>query len=383
MSAAEPGFTFGVEEEYLVIDRASGDLAADPAPEMLEACRAALGGAVAPEFLRSQIEAATGVCDGPAQARAELGGMRATLAEVLGRYGCAPIAAATHPFGLWQDQRPTEGERYSQIDEDLRVVARRLLTCGMHVHVGIEDPELRIDLMNQAVYFLPHLLALSTSSPFWGGEETGLMSYRLAVIDEMPRTGLPDRFQSAGEFERTVAVLVDAGLIEDGTKLWWDIRPSARFPTLEMRIADVCTDLEDALCIAALFRCLCRMLYRLRRNNQRWRIYSRILVAENRWRAQRYGIDRGLVDFGTGRVAPYDRLLEEILELLAEDAAHFGCVREIEHARRIVAGGTSAHRQLAVWREAGAAGAGPAEALRRVVDALAERTVAGAAPEEG
>ena len=375
MTLAPPSFSLGIEEEYLLVDQASRDMVSEPPLAMMEACRAALGGSMAPEFLRSQIEVATGVCDGPDEARQQLIDLRGTTGRVLGEFGCAPVAAATHPFAHWQDQKPTAEARYSRIDDDLRVVARRLLTCGMHVHVGIEDPELRIDLMNQVSYFLPHLLALSTSSPFWRGEETGLMSYRLAVIDELPRAGLPDRFQSAGEYDRTVAILVNAGVIEDASKLWWDIRPSARFPTLEMRVADVCTNLEDCLSIAALFRCLCRMLYRLRRNNQRWRIYSRTLVNENRWRAQRYGIDRGLVDFGSGEVVDYAELLEEIIGLVAEDADYFGCGAEVAHARRIVARGTSAHRQLAIRRDALAAGADPAEALRAVVDGLAADTL--------
>ena len=377
MNYTEPSFTFGIEEEYLLIDRATRDLAADPRPEMMEECRAALGSSVGPEFLRSQIEVATGVCGEPADARRQLTDLRGTVERIVARYDCALVAAATHPFGMWQRQKTTAAARYSQIAEDLRLVASRLLTCGMHVHVGVEDPELRIDLMNQAAYFLPHLLALSTSSPFWEGAETGLMSYRLSVLDELPRSGLPDRFHSAAEYDGTVAALVGAGLIEDATKLWWDIRPSARFPTLEMRVTDVCTRLEDALCIAALFRCLCRMLYRLRRNNQSWRIYSRLLVNENRWRAQRYGSDEGLVDFGIGEVVAYDKLLSELLDLVGEDADHFGCTQEVERARRILAEGTSAHRQLALRAEAQAAGADSPAALRAVVDWLAEQTVAG------
>ena len=377
MNYSEPSFTFGIEEEYLLIDRATRDLAADPLPEMMEECRAALGSSVGPEFLRSQIEVATGVCAEPGQARQQLADLRGTVERIAGRFDCALVAAATHPFGMWQRQKTTAAARYSRIAEDLRLVASRLLTCGMHVHVGVEDPELRIDLMNQAAYFLPHLLALSTSSPFWEGAETGLMSYRLSVLDELPRSGLPDRFGSAAEYEGTVAALVGAGLIEDATKLWWDIRPSARFPTLEMRVTDVCTRLEDALCIAALFGCLCRVLYRLRRNNQSWRIYSRLLVNENRWRAQRYGSDAGLVDFGIGEVVAYDQLLAELLDLVGEDAVHFGCAREVERARGILAEGTSAHRQLAIRQEAQAAGADHAAALRAVVDWLAEQTVAG------
>ena len=375
MAIAEPSFTLGIEEEYLLVDRDSRDLVAESRPGMMEACVDRLGGSVAPEFLRSQIEVATPVCGGPAEARDHIARLRGELGEIAAGYGCAPIAASTHPFGDWLDQKPTEGERYIQIDEDLQLVARRLLTCGMHVHVGIEDPEMRIDLMNQAVYFLPHLLALSTSSPFWGGAETGLMSYRLAVIDELPRAGLPERFQTLSDYERTVNIMTGAGLIEDATKLWWDIRPSARFPTLEMRVTDVCTYADDGLAIAAIFRCLCRMLWRLRRDNQRWRIYSRTLVNENRWRAQRYGFDRGLVDFGRGEVVPYADLLEEVLVLIEEDAEHFGCTGEVAHARKILARGTGAHRQRAAWRAALEAGKDSDDALRQVVDLLIEETL--------
>jgi carboxylate-amine ligase len=231
--------------------------------------------------------------------------------------------------------------------------------------------------MNQVRYFLPHLLALSTSSPFWRGEDTGLMSYRLSIFDGIPRTGMPERFESWGEYRRHVGVLVESKLIEDATKLWWDMRPSERFKTLEMRIADIPTRLDDAIAIAALYRCLLRMLWRLKRSNQRWRIYKRMRVKENRWRAQRYGIDEGLVDFGKRRIVPYADLLEEVIALVAEDARHFGCEAEVGHAREIVRRGTSAHAQRAVFKNALAEGAGKDEALRRVVDWLTAETKTG------
>ncbi len=374
MASNEPAFTLGIEEEYLLVDKATRDLAREPPAGLLEECQALIGGRVRPEFLRSQIEVGTGVCASMAEARADLAQLRRAVIEVAGRHGLAPIAASTHPFASWHEQRHTDKERYNMLARDLQWPARRLVICGMHVHVGLEDPELRIDLMGQAAYFLPHLLALSTSSPFWQGEDTGLKSYRIAVFDEIPRTGLPELFESYGEFQRHLDVLVRAGLIEDGTKLWWDLRPSVRFPTLEMRITDVCTLIDDAICIAAIFRCLLHMLYRLRRNNQRWRRYAAMLVNENRWRAQRYGIDAGLADFGKGRLVDCADLVEEIVALLAEDARHFGCVAELEHARRIIAHGTSAHRQRAVYRMALAAGHPPAEALRDVVDMLIAET---------
>jgi carboxylate-amine ligase len=260
---------------------------------------------------------------------------------------------------------------------DMQGVARRLLICGMHVHVGIDDDELRIDLMNQASYFLPHLLMISTSSPFWRGEDSGLKSYRLSVFDELPRTGLPSRFESWSDYKRHVDILVNAGLLEDASMIWWDIRPSAHFPTLEMRITDVCTSIDDAIAIAALFQCVVRMLYRLRRANQRWRIYDPMLIEENRWRAKRYGIDEGLVDFGKGEVVPCADLLDELIELTREDASSLDCEAEILHCRSIIRRGTSAHRQLATYRAGLEAGSSSDEALRCVVDMLIEETVRG------
>ncbi len=371
-----PSFSLGIEEEYLRVDPQTRDLVPDPPAAMLEECRKRLEGQVSPEFLRCQIEVGTRVCSGLAEARADLAHLRATVAEVAGLHGLAPIAAATHPFASWTAQKPTEGERYLTLARDMQAPARRLIICGLHVHVGLEDPQLRIDLLGQIAYFLPHLLALSTSSPFWRGNDTGLKSYRVAVFNEMPRTGLPESFDSFAEYERHLAVLVTAGLIEDGTKLWWDCRPSARFPTLELRIPDICTRLDDGIAIAALYRCLLRMLWRLRISNQRWRRYSHMLINENRWRAQRYGLDEGLVDFGKGEVVPVAELLEEMIALTREDAEALECRTEIARARDILRRGTSAHRQLAIFRAALEAGAPREDALRAVVDWLIEETVA-------
>ena len=374
---SRPDFTIGIEEEYLLVDRSSRDLASDPPPGMLSECKALLQGQVSPEFLRAQIEVGTTVCETLGEARGQLAHLRRSVADVAARYGLAPIAASSHPFAEWNRQKTSEGERYRLLARDIQAPVRRLVICGMHVHVGLADPELRIDLMGQMTYFLPHLLALSTSSPFWGGEDTGLKSYRIAVFDEMPRTGLPELFESWGEFERHLKVMVDAGLIEDGTKLWWDIRPSVRFPTLEMRISDVCTRLDDAMSIAALYRCLLRMLWRLKRANQRWRRYAALLVNENRWRAQRYGFDEGLVDFGKGRIVPYAELLDELIELVREDAQVLGCEAEVAASRDILKRGTSAHRQLAAHKAAIDQGASNHEALQVVVDMLIEGTVKG------
>jgi carboxylate-amine ligase len=371
-----PSFSLGIEEEYLLVDRETRELVRDPPAELLERCERELGPRVSPEFLRSQIEVQTGVCEDAAAARVELVELRRSVAAVASDFGMAPIAASTHPSARPEDQRHTDRERYNALHEDLQGVARRLVISGMHVHVGIAEDELKIDLMNQVSYFLPHLLALSTSSPFWQGEDTGLKSYRISVFDELPRTGLPERFESYGEYRRHLDTLIGLGIIEDAGKLWWDIRPSARFPTLEMRITDICTAVEDGITVACLYRCLLRMLWRLRIANQRWRIYLRMLIAENRWRAQRYGIDQPLVDFGRGELVPYPDLLREMLLLVDEDAAHFGCEAELAHAQTILERGTSAHWQRRIYADALERGRPPREALAEVVDWLIRTTVA-------
>ncbi|BAQ17910.1 carboxylate-amine ligase [Methyloceanibacter caenitepidi] len=376
MATKEPTFSIGIEEEYLLVDKQTRDLAPEPPAELLAKAEEASGGQVSPEFLRSQIEVGTHVCRSVQEARDQLVELRSTVGATAAEFGLAPIAASTHPFAHWDSQHHTNKERYNLLAQDLQYVVRRLVICGMHVHVGIDDDDLRIDLLSQAPYFLPHLLALSTSSPFWQGEATGLKSYRLSVFDELPRTGIPHTFSSYSEYERTIELMVSAGLIEDATKIWWDLRPSARFPTLEMRVTDVCPLIEDAVAIAALFQCILRLLYRLRRQNQRWRHYPPFLIRENRWRAQRYGIEEGMVDFGRGAMVPFSHLIEELFELVAEDAAYFGCTREVAHARTILQRGTSADRQLKCYEKAKAAGASQHEALIAVVDELVAETAA-------
>ncbi len=373
----EPSLTIGIEEEYLLVDLETRDLVRDPPKDLMAQCQELLRDQVAGEFLKSQIEVGTTVCRNIGEARVDLKRLRRCIAEVAAGYGMAPMAASTHPFARWTEQEHTEKERYDILARDLAGVIRRLLIGGMHVHAGIEDEELRIDLMNQVTYFLPHLLALTTSSPFWIGEDMGMMSYRLAVLDAVPRTGLPDFFNSASEYERLLGQMESAGLIEDRTKLWWDVRPSARFPTLEVRIMDVCTRIEDGLCVAALYQSLLSMLTRLRRENKRWRIYPRTLIQENRWRAQRYGVNGEMVDFGVGALVPFAELVDELIELVREDAERLDCLAEVERARTIAAEGTSANRQLSAYNDAIDGGAEPQEALRAVVDFLIEETVAG------
>jgi len=377
MIVPEPSFTVGIEEEYLLVNRKTRALESEPPRAMLKACADKLKDQVKPEFLKTQIEVATPVCKSIKEAKKHLLRLRRTVTGICDKYGLAPIAASTHPFSEWQEQKHTRGRRYDGIARDLQGVARRLLIGGMHVHVGIEDEQLRIDLMNQVSYFLPHLLALSTSSPFWRGEDTGLKSYRLSIFHELPRTGLPERFDSQTDYQRHVDLLTSAGLISDATMLWWDIRPSARFPTLEMRITDVCPWLDDAVAIAALYLCIVRMLYRLRRDNQRWRLYAPMLIKENRWRAQRYGADEGLMDFGTGDLVPFPDLLDELIEMTKSDAKALNCQAEVRHCRSIVKRGTGADMQLEAYAKAIAKGASHEKALDAVVDRLIRETAKG------
>ncbi len=375
MNISEPAFTLGVEEEYLLVDRTSRDLVSDPPAELMQECSRLLAEHVSPELMRAQIEVGTPVCHSLAEVRDNLKRLRGTIAEVSSRFGCAPIAVSTHPFARWLEQKQTEKQRYLELTAEMQAAARRLLICGMHVHVGVEDEELRIDLMNQMSYFLPHLLAMSCSSPFWGGEDTGLKSYRLTVFDALPRTGLPEQFASYAEYERHIRVLTNAGLIEDASMIWWDLRPSASFPTVETRIMDVVTNLEHALSLVALTVCLMRMLYRARIRNQRWRVYAGMLINENRWRAMRYSFDEGLIDLARGEVVPFPDLLAEILEFVEEDADHLGCQDEVMGLGSILEAGTSAHNQVGQYQKAIAQGASSEQALQVVVDWLIEQTV--------
>ena len=377
MAIPRPAFTIGIEEEYLLVDPHTRDLVANPPPKVLEDCEEILGGQVGSEFLRAQIEVGTAVSPDVATARADLVRLRRGVMEVAERHGMNLIAASTHPFAAWDRQQVTDKERYTMLARDLQVVARRLVICGMHVHVGVEDPDLRLDLMNQATYFLPHMLALSTSSPFWHGTKTGLKSYRMSVFYSLPRTGLPEQFSSWGEYQRHVNALVNAGLIEDATKLWWDIRPSARYPTIEMRIADICTRLDDGIAIAAMFQSLLGMLFERRSHNQRWRAYANMLISENIWRAERYGVSESLADFGRGELVPYPELLEELIALVTPAAIDLGCLEYVESTRGIIERGTSADRQIATYEKAVDEGADEIEALAAVVDLLIADTKVG------
>lgn len=367
----EPAFTLGIEEEYLLVDRESCALVEAP-EDLMRDCVADLQDQVSPEFLQCQIEIGTRPCADIAAARDDLRRLRATVSRHAAAHGLSPIAASCHPLADWKRQSHTDKPRYNDLNRDLGGVVRRMLICGMHVHIGLEDDALRADLMGQAAYFLPHLLALSTSSPFWQGEDTGLASYRLSVFDNLPRTGLPPRVDNWQDYARSVSALVDLGVIEDASKIWWDLRPSASFPTLETRIMDVQPRMEHALTLAALTQCVMRMLWRLRCRNQRWRRYDNFLIAENRWRAQRYGVTEGLIDFGAGAIKPFPDLVEELITLVEEDAATLRCLAEVERIRDIVRTGNSSVRQRRTLTRDEEAGGTPESGMRAVVTHLIE-----------
>ena len=369
MAQQTPPFTIGIEEEYLLVDKNTYALAHAP-DALIDACKADLDSKVSPEFLQCQIEIGTGICQTVAEARTDLSHLRRTVAKHADAFGLAPIAASCHPFADWKDQHHTDKERYNKLRRDLAGVARRMLICGMHVHVGIPDPDMRISLVNQLKYFLPHLHALSTSSPYWQGDDTGMNSYRLTVFDNLPRTGLPPYMRDWNEFSSTVDTLIDLGLIEDASKIWWDLRPSSKFPTIESRICDVAPRMEVTLMLAALTQCLTRMLWRKSVNGEGWRVVQNFMVAENRWRAQRYGVSEGLIDFGRKAIIPFPQAVDEMIALVAEDAEALDCVAEVEAARDVLADGTSADRQRIVYRDAIDAGVSHYAAMQSVVAAL-------------
>lgn len=372
----EMALTLGVEEEYLLVDPETGDTV-NPPEEYFTDCKAALSDSVTHEFLQCQIEIATPICQNVGDARAHLTHARAVLAETAKKYDMRLMAASTHPFTSWRNQKPTQQERYTKMEKDLQGAIRRMLICGTHVHVGILDPGLRIDVMNQMRYFLPHMLALSTSSPFWEGDLMGMKSYRLSVFDGMPRTGIPEAMASIGEYERMIGILTSAGVIEDASKIWWDIRPSVNFPTLEARICDMCTNLEDTLAIVALYQCLVRMLIELKQRNIKWRNYPALLIGENRWLAQRFGVKGSLIDFGKGELVSFKELNEEMIGFLLQHAQALGCEKELLHTRTIVERGSSACRQVEIYERETVAGASKEDALKSVVEHLIAETMLG------
>jgi len=369
-------YSFGIEEEYFILNRRTKMLDSRLHKPLLAGCKRQLGPRVQSEMLQSQIEIATPVLTDMVTARAELTAARKCLSAVAAEHDLGIAAAGTYPLAVWREQLLTNKERYRVMQDDLQIVIRRNVLCGLHVHVQPPVNASRTDLMNRVMPYLPLLLALSTSSPFWQMQRTGMKGYRLAAYDELPRTGLPPVFRNDGEYQLYIEALVKSGAIPDASQVWWAIRPSSRFPTLELRIADSCTIMEDTLCIAALFRCLIRRLSMDPSLNSQMSTMWRLLVDENRWRAQRFGVEGAFIDIQRTAMRPLAELVEELLVLLADDAAVLNCAAEIAHARVILARGTSADHQLALYGEARAAGKTRRQALTKVADWL-QRVTAG------
>ena len=365
----EPSLTIGIEEEYQVIDPETRELASY-ITEILESDQVVIREQMKPELHQSVVEVGSEICQTVGEAREEVVRLRRLVSEKVAESGLRIAAAGTHPFSSWREQEITPLERYLGIYEDLRDIAKKNLIFGMHVHVGVEDREFLIDAMNVARYFLPHVLALSTSSPFWMGRNTGLKSYRTMTWRAFPRTGIPREFSSWGEFEYMVETLVRAGSIPDGTKIWWDVRPHWTYPTLEFRLTDICTRVDEVMCIAAIFQAIVAKLWKLRRDNMTFRLYPAELIAENKWRAARYGVEGKLIDFGKQAELPARDLVREMIEWFLDDVLdELGSRKEVEYAYRILEEGSSADRQLRVFEETGD--------LKAVVDSIIAETAEG------
>ena len=358
-------FTIGVEEEFQIVDPNTWELRSHVS-ELLASSAPAFGDQVKREMHQSIVEVGTKICSNIEELATEIIRNRRDLADAAERVGLRIAAAGTHPFSSWVDQVISPGERYQNIVEELQQLARSLLIFGLHVHVAVPDPSSMISLMNEARYFLPHLLALSTSSPFWMGRDTGLKSYRTTVFRRFPRTGIPDHFHSWNEYEEYVQTLIDLHCIDNGKKVWWDLRPQPTFGTLEFRICDVPTAPRASIAIAAVAQAIIVKLYRLRLRNLGFRQYHRALIEENKWRAARWGIDGKLIDFGQRREVPMRELGLELLEFIDDVLDDLGSRREVDYIRKILAEGTSAERQLQVYRETGN--------LRAVVQSVVDET---------
>jgi carboxylate-amine ligase len=360
--------TIGIEEEYQIIDPDTRELTSFIS-EFLDKGAVLFRDQVKPEFLQSQVEIGSHVCRNMKEARQEVKRLRSIVADLATKHNRKIVAAGTHPFSRWQDQIITDKDRYKGLVADLKMVAQRLLIFGMHVHIGIPDPDMRIDLMNQMVYFVPHIFALATSSPFWMGRNSGLKSYRSVVFEDLPRTGLPEYFESHQDYQRYVNTLIKTDCIQEATKIWWDIRPHPKFPTLEFRMCDCVTKVDEVIAIAALIQAIVAKLIQLRKGNQSWRRYRRGLISENKWRATKDGIDGKLIDFGKEEQVPLRLLMEELLEWVDDLLDPLGTRQDIEYIRTILKEGTSADRQLQKYYET--------EDMQAVVDMLAQETVLG------
>ena len=358
--------TIGIEEEYQIIDSKSRELTSFVS-KFLEQGATIFRDQVKPELMQSQIEVGSKVCKNIGEARDEICRLRNMVSSVAEKNDCRIVAAGTHPFSSWEDQIVTDKDRYRGMFDSMQIVAKRLLIFGMHVHVGIEDRGLQIDIMNQMRYFMPHILALSTSSPFWRGENTGCKSYRSIVFGDLPRTGTPQQFDSIAEYENYVDTLIKCGSIDEPSKIWWDIRPHSIFPTLEFRICDCTTKVNEVIAIAALIQALVAKLIQLREKNQTWRTYRNSFIDENKWRAIKDGIDGNLIDFGKQKEISLHVLMTEMLEFVDNVLDPLGTREDVEYIKTMLREGTSADRQLACYEKTGS--------LETVIDQLSEETL--------
>ena len=365
----KPSFTLGIEEEYQTVDPETRDLRSHIHAEIIEKGKVLLQERVKSEMHQSVVEVGTSVCANIRDAKQELKILRRDMIRLARENGLRLASAATHPFADWRVQEVTPDERYKNIVQDMQLVARANLIFGLHVHVGVEDRETAIHLMNHARYFVPHLLALSSNSPFWLGMDTGLKSYRCKVFDKFPRTNMPDFFPSWGEYENYIKLLIKTNCIDNAKKIWWDIRPHPFFSTLEFRVCDIPMRLEETIALAALIQATIAKLYRLYAANQGFRLYRRSLLMENKWRAARYGIDGKLIDFGKQTEVPERELIEEYLEFVDDVLDELDSREDVEYVREIMKMGTGADRQLRVFRET--------NDLKAVVDYIIEETELG------
>lgn len=371
-------YAFGLEEEYFLVDAATGALAAPALEDLVRAARAKLGDVVTSELLRSQIEISSPILHSQDEAREVMSRTRRILGEVVAEHGLSIVAASTHPLGIWQEQLITEKRRYDKLVSDFRIVSQRSLVCGLHVHVAIPEGVDRVELMNRAMHWLPLFLALSTSSPFWNHRITGLMSYRQALYDEWPRSGIPDFFTDEADYQAFVERMQAAGAIADASHLWWAIRPALRYPTLELRIADACTRLDDALAIAALYRSLIATLVANPEMGKARSTHTRRLIDENRWRAKRGGSKAEFILETSNESASVAEMTASLRTKCEEQIERLNCASALESLDRILAEGTSAHQQLKIYNDSRAAGDENPQALGKVIEWLKQTTLAAA-----
>lgn len=367
--------SFGIEEEFFLVDARTGVLAAPALDPLMSDARARLGDVVTSELLQSQIEIASPILRSHDEAREVMSRSRQALSEVAANHGLNIVAASTHPLGAWQEQFITDKPRYNELIADFRIVTQRNLVCGLHIHVSVPEQVDRIDVMNRAMQWLPVFLALSTSSPFWNHRVTGLLSYRQALYDEWPRSGIPDFFRDEADYQAFTERMRAARAISDSSQLWWAIRPALRFPTLEMRIADICTRLEDALAIAALYRALIATLVANPELGQARTTHTRRLIDENRWRAKRDGIKAEFILETSNEVVPVAKVVSDLMAACGEQIDRLGGAEALQPIERILAEGTSAHQQLKIYNDSRAAGDDSLDALKKVIDWLKATTL--------